>query len=36
VSEARLADSYEIQVLTLRRGGKVLPRQETWLEFGDA
>lgn len=36
VAEARMAEAHELQVLTVRRGEKVLPRQETRLEFGDA
>ncbi len=36
VADARIAETFDVQVLTLRRGDKLLPRKETRLEFGDS
>ena len=33
---SQLAEKFDIQVITLRRGDKVLPRKDTQLRFGDA
>ncbi len=33
---SQLADKFDVQVITLRRGDKVLPRKDTQLRFGDA
>jgi di/tricarboxylate transporter len=34
--ESQIAEKFDVQVITLRRGDKVLPRKETELRFGDA
>lgn len=36
VSDARIAESFDVQVLTLRRGDKLLPRKGTHLAIGDS
>lgn len=36
ISESNFADKFDVQVITLRRGDKLLPRQGTRLEFGDS
>ncbi len=33
---SQIAEKFDVQVITLRRGDKLLPRRETALEFGDA
>ncbi|GAB4209772.1 MAG: SLC13 family permease [Sandaracinaceae bacterium] len=35
LAESRIAEKFEVQVITLRRGERVLPRKETALTFGD-
>ena len=34
--DSQIAEKFDVQVITLRRGDKVLPRTETQMHFGDA
>ncbi len=36
LSASQIADKFDVQVITLRRGDKVLPRKDTEMRFGDA
>ncbi len=36
LAASQLAEKFDMQVITLRRGDKVLPRKDTQLRFGDA
>lgn len=35
LAESQIAEKFDVQVITLRRGDKVLPRKESELRFGD-
>ncbi|MCB0229345.1 MAG: SLC13 family permease [Anaerolineae bacterium] len=36
VAESQIGDTYQVQVITVRRGDSLLPRKSTQLQFGDS